>query len=264
MSKAIAKPEPGGALSNKQLMDMLRTTIVDQSQLIKSIQGRLKSGGDVIPLLTKAEVAGKRSAVVSRYHAISLGQWFGFLKENWTQLPDEFVSSHGGSYEYIHTTYGYGDQMVDMYSAVFEAFFSGKHLRPNDVPNYVRLSDVSIVKLRVAAPYVIAGAMTDWRWKLLADETLRRGELSVAMRKSPTKKGSQIVLPGPSAGRKRANPDLGDLDVDLVLVRETGDIRIFYQNKMEEIGTLKMGSNNPIVLKVIRYIIHNAQIKVRR
>ncbi len=265
MSKAVAvKPVPGGQMSNKQLMEMLRGSIVEQSKLVRKIQDKLKKGEDVIPLLHEAEATGKRSAVISRYHAISLGQLFGFLKEKWDELPEHFTGGHGGVYEYIHVTYGYQDQMVDMYSTVYEAYFSGRHLRPNDVPNFVRLSDISIVKLRVAAPYIMAGLMTDWRWKLLADESLTRGELSAALRRSKvSNKGKQLVLPGPDAGKHRKSSN-GELDVDVVLVRETGDLRIFYEDRIVDIGTLKMGSNDPIVARVVRSIVQNAHIKVRR
>jgi hypothetical protein len=242
------------AQANKELMLMLRSTIETQNRLVGKIEKRLLSGNveSVVPLLRKVERLGEKAATLHRFNAISLGQLFQLYTGHWESLPTKFTNQYdGGVYTYIQQKYGYGQQMADMYAKVWDAFFSGRYISPNDIPPFVKMSQIPIAKLAIASAYIRDGEMTNWRWKLLANEELEREELARDIRKGTSKEGRKVGRP-PKEER-------------VVLIKETGDLRLYGKGgEIEEVGFLNIKSKSAAVKHEIKLILKRNKIQVRR
>jgi len=224
-----------------------------QTAIIEVIKKIIASGHvdtkDMMASIGQLEQVGLRTSILSRFSSIALGQVFQFLKESWEAFPITFTQAYPTAYDYIREKFGYGDQMTDLYAAVWEAWFSGKYQFAK--PDFIKIERLPVVKLRVAAPYVMRGEMDKHRWKLLADETLTRSELTQGLRTGK-----------PQAMSKGKNAVPKGSGTDVVFVRETGDLRLYNSNgEPVQVGFLNISSSDPLVLDAIRNILSSAGIR---
>lgn len=253
--------------SNKKLFSELKVLADKQKDVIEHLKSSLESGktSQSVNLLGQLQSIGLRHSTMSRFNSIALGQIFQTLKETWDTLPQEFTQAYSDYYDYIQQIYGYGDQMADMYAAVWEAWFSGRHLK--SVPDFVDVSKLPVVKMRVAASYIMRDEMNKTRWRILSDETLTRSELSAALRGHqisyrngrPIKDEGSLkkIGKGKKIREKEARPRSH-------LVRETGDLRMIVNGQIETVGFMNIKSSNPLVLAEIKRILIMADIRTRR
>lgn len=258
-SKKLIKTASNGAdkqlwLTDREMLKQLYKTIHQHGDLIQVIKRRVNSGNPqnrarALKPLQQLENGGVKLSTMERFYKIALGQIFKVYIDDWDKLPKHFVQAYPeGCYAYIQQKYGVGEQMANMYSTVWEALYSGEHVQIDQIPKFVRLSEIPVAKQRVAATYIMDGEMSKQRWQALADETLDRHELSVEMRK-----GSDKLSPGRPVGTDQ-----------LVIIQETGDLRLYDHGKIEEVGFLNIRNSNPRVRQRIRQIIKRNKIKTRR
>ncbi len=222
----------------KRLMDGHRTVIRSLAESLDK-EDRKQS----LILLGQIQEIGISWTKYARFGSIALGELFRFFRIKWSKLPIEFKQSYTDCYDYIHQVYGYGQQMADMYSTVWEALFSGKFV--TKLPSYVDLMDTSVVRMRIAAPFIIDKEMTPKRWKLFADKTIRDDQFRYLIK--DTTKGNKIAKAKRTSG--------------LQFVRETGDLRMFVDGNYEQVGFLNMGSTNVVVIEKINEIIRQTKAK---
>lgn len=257
--KVAKRPAENGAvkemwLTDQEMLKQLYSTIQQHSHLIKIIKKRIRSGNPnnrakAIMPLRELESGGVKMSTMERFYKIALGQLFKLYIDDWDRLPKRFVQAYPeGCYGYLQQKYGVGEQMADMYSTVWDAIYSGKYIQLSQVPKYVRLSEIPVAKQRVAAGYIIDGEMNNDRWKALADETNSRHELAVALRKGSTKL---------SPGRPIST-------AQMVLIQETGDLRLYEGGKIYEVGFLNTRTSDLKVKTKIKQIIKHNNIKLRR
>lgn len=241
-------------VSNQELIILLKKITTEQQMVVSSLQKLLTSGGRVeltkiVARIKSLQTLGIRNSTLAKFSSIALGQVFLFFKENWGDLPEEFIQAYTeGPYGYIQQVYGYGAEMADMYSKVWLAFYSGQF--KFKLPNYVRLGALPVAKMNTAAAYILRDEMTTDRWKVLADETLTRSELSMQLRNADVEDDTRPSR-GPKVGSTRAT-----------VSRETGDVRMYISGKIETVGFLNFESANPLVLDEIRRICKEGRIKV--
>ncbi len=238
--------------SNKKIITELQSLSADQRSVVNSLLKAIdeKNVKESVAQITKIETVGLRQATLARFSSISLGQIFKIFREKWKSLPLQFTHKYSDYYDYIQQVFGYGYQMVDIYVIVWEAWFSGKY--EFNIPEYVDIARLPVAKLRVAAPYIMQGTMTERRWKSLADETLTRSELSTILR-SDLKKTKALTA---QTIKKTATQKI------CTLVRETGDLRLYVNGQPEIVGHLNLDTENVFVLKEVRRILKEARIHI--
>src|SRR3990167_4357626 len=239
MTKKIVAIKPRVEFADiKKLMDGHRVAI---DALADSFdQGNQKQS---MLLLSQVYDIGVSWTKYARFGSIALGELFRLYRIKWEKLPLEFRQSYTDCYDYIQQVYGYGSQMVDMYATVWEALFSGKYI--TKVPSYVDLMGTSIVRMRIAAPFIMNKEMTPKRWKLMADKTIRTDQFRYLI-KDKTKVNST------KAPRKKS---------EIQFVRSTGDLRMFVDGNYEQVGFLNIASTNVTVIEKINDILKSAGVK---
>lgn len=269
-SSALVKVDATGGpahTSNKKLLTELKILADKQKEVIDDLKSSLETGktSHSVSLLGQLQSIGLRHSTMSRFNAIALGQIFQILKESWDTLPQEFTQAYAHYYDYIQQVYGYGDQMADMYASVWEAWFSGKYL--TSVPDFVDISKLPVVKMRVVAPYIMRKEMNKTRWKILSDETLTRSELSHSLRgNAPVYKNGKPIKSEESLKKLGKGKRIRESEAKprAHLVKETGDLRMFINGQLETIGFLNIKSANHLALAEIRRILIMADIRTRR
>lgn len=243
---------PANVLDNTALMKQLKQIANEQKKVVDDLIDAITKGQSqkTIDSLDRLEAVGMSHSKLARFNSISLGQIFGVIKYKWKELPESFTQQYSDCYDYIQQRYGYGYQMVDMYATVWDAWFSGKF--KYELPDYVKLTNLPVVKLRVTAPFVMRGEMEEKQWKALADETLSRSELSRMLR------GIRRKL-HPEKPRKKS-----EYSKRSHLICETGDLRMYVAGQIEIVGFLNMDSQNPLVQTEIKRILIMANISIRR
>jgi len=246
------------AVRGQAAFEKLKSLVSNQVSLDKvrvAISSKKVPKSTIIRMIQNVQSEGLKANVLSKLHALSLGQVFRFFKEVWDELPEEFTQAYSdGYYGYIREVYGYGTGMCDMYADIWEGWFSGKY--KFQVPSYVDVLKLPVVKMRLAASYLMRDEMTPNRWKALSNRQLSRSELSGQLRdglKTKLRGPAPKILNDETSSRARSS-----------LSWETGDISLYVKGNRRHVGHLDTSSKDPLVVEEIRELAKARGMKIVR
>lgn len=250
-NKTVQRPDEFVRLVNK---------IADnQTSVIAALAEKQQKGSEdeVVTLLGDLEMSGVQVSTLAKFAKLALGQVFQYFIENWDVLPEKFRQRYNGCYGYIQQRYSCGDQMADMYAFVWEAWFSGKYT--NKVPEFVKVADLPVVKMRVVAPYIMRGEMNPKMWKSLSDDTMTRSQLSKSLRKIT----KTVIVSRKNKGPGSRGPEPKPHDSTVILL-ETGDVRRYVRGDIKTIGQLRITDPDQEVRSEVRRICKMRGIRIIR
>jgi len=219
--------------------DMFR----EQQGLLDQVYVHLRSGKLTIPEIRSVVDKGHDWNRLSRVGCIMLGQVLSFFKNIWSTLPESFLQKYDGEfYEFATEEYGITPPTADRYIDIWEALFSGKfRISP---PKQVNLLALPLRKLGVISSYVVEGRMNKTRWTTVANTRLNWEQMR-----------NRLV----SSHRPYVNSK-NDKAPRLVLVRATGDIRLYTGGDILEVGFLNIQATDPRVTNAVRKIMRRGKI----
>lgn len=246
MSKGLQVSTSGRLVTplKGQYLDILKGVLDKQTVLIDRALREMKAVdlSAATTTLKELEAVGSNYSMMARVLKVASGQIAQMFIEHWEDLPRSFTQAYTkGVYEFLQVQFGYGKQSADMYAAVWSAY----HSQRIKVPKYVDLGRIPIGKQADAAKYVIAGQMTDKRWRILADDSIDRTIMRHKLRAKDLRRpaGETVVT---NASSTTVN-----------FVEETGDLQLFIKGQPEQVGFFNINSKNPVVRQAIRDIVRD-------